>query len=350
MVDGNGTALARVEPEQVGLVMVTSPAEALKRLQQLQAFVKEVMVKDQDYGVIPGTEKPTLLKPGAEKLCEIYGFAASFQTVDNIQDWDKPLFHYEIRCTLTSRKDGHFIGDGLGSCNSKEKRYAGRWVFDNEVPPGLAKASLTRRERKSKKPPFRPYTQFFVPNDDIFTLVNTIKKMGCKRALVAAVIGATRSAGIFTQDLEDLPEEAFGKAEEPAKVTITSTGEPVEARQAPLEEKLQESIDATSPEAQAAAEDVQAGEDAATDDELDARYGDPDVRVQPRTCKETVKGKRMSECSPQALGVLAHLFDWMAEQSDSKGEMAGNGKPKSEYQRKDARLARGWRRRLAANA
>ena len=34
-----------------------------------------VMVKGQDYGVIPGTAKPTLLKPGAEKLAEYYGYA-----------------------------------------------------------------------------------------------------------------------------------------------------------------------------------------------------------------------------------------------------------------------------------
>ena len=33
------------------------------------AFVKAQMQKEIDYGVIPGTKKPTLLKPGAEKLC-----------------------------------------------------------------------------------------------------------------------------------------------------------------------------------------------------------------------------------------------------------------------------------------
>ncbi|MGK7916437.1 MAG: hypothetical protein AB4038_12990 [Prochloraceae cyanobacterium] len=32
------------------------------------AFVKAQMQRDIDYGVIPGTRKPTLLKPGAEKI------------------------------------------------------------------------------------------------------------------------------------------------------------------------------------------------------------------------------------------------------------------------------------------
>ena len=76
------TALARVEPRDFdGLTMVATPQVALKRLRDLQAFVAEVMKPsskgkaDGDYGIIPGTDKPALLKPGAEKLCEIYGLA-----------------------------------------------------------------------------------------------------------------------------------------------------------------------------------------------------------------------------------------------------------------------------------
>lgn len=213
MTQSNVAALARVEPngpEYNGLSMVVSPAEALRRVQELQAFVSNVMVVGTDYGVIPGTDKPTLLQPGAQKLCEIYGFAFSFEDAEKVENWDLPLFHYEMRCVLTSRRDGRFIGTGIGSCNSKEKRYAGRWAFDNEIPQGLDKSLLKRREGKSKKNG-KPYTQFWIPNDDIFSLVNTMKKMACKRALVHAVIGATRSAGIFTQDVEDLPREAFGK-------------------------------------------------------------------------------------------------------------------------------------------
>ncbi len=197
-------ALATVEQrnDYEGLTMVVAPQVALRRLGELQAFVKEVMVPNIDYGVIPGTEKPTLLQPGAQKLCEIYGFTPSFLDMNKLEDWDKPLFHYEVKCQLTSRRDGLLIGEGIGSCNSREKRYAGRWAFDNEIPAGINKATLKKKEGKSKKNG-RPYTQFFIPNDDIFTLVNTIRKMACKRALVMATIGATRSSALFTQDMED---------------------------------------------------------------------------------------------------------------------------------------------------
>jgi hypothetical protein len=54
----------------------------------------------------------------------------------------------------------------------------------------------------------------FVPNPDPYSLVNTLQKMAAKRAYVMAVIAATRSSAIFTQDLEDLPAEALGKVEE----------------------------------------------------------------------------------------------------------------------------------------
>ncbi len=194
-----------------GLAMVVSPAEARKRLEQLQAFVKSTMVPEIDYGVIPGTggkdPKPTLLQPGAQKLAEIYGFSVAFEDVETVQDWLAGFFLFRKRAVLTSRSDGRFIGDGVGSCNSKESRYAYRWVNEREVPKHLDPATLLRRTRDTRN---GPWVQVRIPNDEVFDLVNTIEKMACKRALIHAVIGATRSSGIFTQDLEDIPPEAFG--------------------------------------------------------------------------------------------------------------------------------------------
>lgn len=202
--------LAKVQDAELaeysGLTMVVSPAEALRRVQELQAFVAKVMVRNTDYGVIPGTEKPSLYQPGAQKLAEIYGFAHTFQDVSVSEDWEKPFFMYRKRCVLTLRRDGRFIGDGIGSCNSREDRYAWRWLWD--PPSGVDQAIVKTRKTRNGK------TQWRVPNDDIFSLVNTVEKMACKRALIHAVIGATRSAGIFTQDVEDLPKEVFGQAEE----------------------------------------------------------------------------------------------------------------------------------------
>lgn len=205
-------ALATVDRTYSGLQMAVAPAEALRRVQELQAFVREVMIQGEDYGVIPGTDKPTLLQPGAQKLAEIYGLAPHFGDVTVVEDWDKPFFHYRKKCSLVSRRTGDVVAEGVGSCNSREDRYAYRWCFESELPAGAPKKTLQRRERISRKTG-KPFVQYRTQNPDICSLVNTIEKMACKRAYVASVISATRSAGIFTQDADDLPADVFGTAE-----------------------------------------------------------------------------------------------------------------------------------------
>jgi hypothetical protein len=207
------TELARVDPGYDGLVMVMSPAEAKRRLDELQAFVRSVMTAGTDYGVIPGTDKPTLLQPGAQKLCEIYGFAHTFEDAEKVLDWERGFFFFRKRTLLALRRDGRYVGDGFGSCNSKESRYAYRWAYDNEIPAGVDKKTLKSQTLESRKTG-RPYTRYRLPNDDIASQVNTLEKMACKRSLVHAVIGATRSGGLFTQDAEDVPRDAFGVPEE----------------------------------------------------------------------------------------------------------------------------------------
>ncbi|MEO0594540.1 MAG: hypothetical protein AAF126_00345, partial [Chloroflexota bacterium] len=45
-----------------------------------------------------------------------------------------------------------------------------------------------------------------VPNEDVFSIVNTIDKMAQKRALIAAVLIGANASEFFTQDVEDLPD------------------------------------------------------------------------------------------------------------------------------------------------
>jgi hypothetical protein len=42
-----------------------------------------------------------------------------------------------------------------------------------------------------------------------FSLVNTLLKMARKRALIDAILSATRASRIFTQDIEDFPKHSL---------------------------------------------------------------------------------------------------------------------------------------------
>ncbi len=138
---------------------------ARERINMLQNFVKEMMMPNIDYGIIQGCKKPSLLKPGAEKLCDIFGFSKQLEVLNRIEDWVTGLFHYEIKVILINKKTGLVEAEGIGCCNSREKKFK---------------------------------------NQDSFTIINTLLKMAKKRALIDAVLSATRSSGIFTQDMEDM--------------------------------------------------------------------------------------------------------------------------------------------------
>lgn len=189
--------------------MLASPQEAYMRMVEFQAFVQRCLVKGSDYEKYHWTPKPILLKPGAEKLAEIYGFAATFEIESALERWDaNPLFFYRVRARLLRKSDRMLVAECVGSCNSWESKYRDRWAFENDIPPGVDRANLERKEFDGRKGTFFKYK---VPNPDPFDVVNTVLKMAEKRAFTGAVILATRSGGIFGQDIDTLPQEAFGE-------------------------------------------------------------------------------------------------------------------------------------------
>ena len=93
------------EVEQTNHLMPALTIEAaVERFNLLVEFVRTVMRKDIDFGIIPGTSKPTLLKPGSEKLCTLFGLTSRFQLIEKVEDWTgnehngEPFFFYVYRC------------------------------------------------------------------------------------------------------------------------------------------------------------------------------------------------------------------------------------------------------------
>lgn len=154
----------------MNMVMSADLDQVTKQLQAIsnfQSVVQNNLKKDQDFGIIPGTQKPTLLKPGAEKIQMLFGVTSEYEEIERIQDYDKGFFAYTIRCTLS--QNGTKITEGMGHCNTKEKKYV---------------------------------------KQDPFTLANTCLKMAKKRAQIDATLTIASLSEVFTQDIEDMQEFA----------------------------------------------------------------------------------------------------------------------------------------------
>src|SRR5713101_3475414 len=71
--------------------------EIAEQRELLSQYVRSQMVPNIDFGVIPGTPKHTLLKPGAEKLVDLFRCTPKFKLMRVVEDYDKGLFAYTFR-------------------------------------------------------------------------------------------------------------------------------------------------------------------------------------------------------------------------------------------------------------
>jgi len=183
--------------------------QAINRFQQI---VRQNMRPGHDFGVIPGTSnKPTLLKPGAEKIAKLLGLSDTYEIVHCKEDWEHGFFRYLVKCRLVSISSGVVISEGLGECNSMESKYRWRWVFSSELGNDIDKDSLVTRTVRTRKGLAKQYR---VQNDDIYSLVNTILKMAKKRALIDAALSSGRLSDVFTQDIEDMQDNGVAPVED----------------------------------------------------------------------------------------------------------------------------------------
>jgi hypothetical protein len=169
----------------------------------LIAFTKEVLVKDQDYGVVPGVQKPTLLKPGAEKLMNLYGLSVEFECTDKVLDLQSKFVAYTYKATARNR-DGRIVTQCEGSVNSYEPKY--RYVWMERTKPSQAEQDRLKAEGhgKFRKGPGGWIWVERIENPDLVGLQNTMQKMAQKRAFVGAILLATNASEFFTQDVEDM--------------------------------------------------------------------------------------------------------------------------------------------------
>lgn len=272
--------LAQVAPSAMPALIrpIASPEALIEAHKEGVALVNRVLESGVDYGVIPGTgDKPTLLKPGAERLLTAFGTYADPIIIETEVDHDRPVeysltkwefaktkpskedadrmkaegvgrwkktnngfvwqtrndekgtsigfYRYVVKCNIVHRQTGAVIASGVGSCSSMESKYI-RSPRDYE---------------------------------------NTILKMAKKRAMIDATLNAFGLSERFTQDVEDLahvdePRERpkdgarleaetflknlFGDMDDEAKKEISGLKQLVRTRGGNFLELVREAMDA----------------------------------------------------------------------------------------------------------
>lgn len=145
----------------------TIPAGKVEETVDLEGIIAKNLRAGTDYDTIPNCgRKPALLKAGAEHLAQIFKFKTASEIVNRVEVFDKGFILYEVATTVYNAS-GETIAVGLGSCNTLERKY---------IKQGLAMS------------------------------LNTVLKMARKRSYVDAILAATGTSRIFTQDIEELKE------------------------------------------------------------------------------------------------------------------------------------------------
>lgn len=182
-------------PAPAGRLTILKPVapvgDVINGQNELRQYIKQALVEERDWGTIPGVDKPSLFKAGAERINAGYGVVPRYtvleQEIDHFVevpwikrkkryekgtwtgDWDEErgtsigLYRYVVRCELVHRETGIVIADSIGTCSTLESKYIDR------------------------------------PRD----AENTAIKMAQKRGYVGATLHAYGLSDEFTQDVED---------------------------------------------------------------------------------------------------------------------------------------------------
>lgn len=227
-----------------------SVQEVVAQKDKIRQVMESVMTKDVHYGLIPGVNKPSLFKPGAEAINVALRLAPHY---DSEKIWHENG-HLTVvsKCTLKHIPTDLTIATGEGLCTTKETRYAYRQGgrkcpncgaeaikkskyspkpsdyagASASDPPGwycFGKIGGCGMNFAADDPAITSQTEGRVDNPDIADTYNTVLKMADKRALIAAVLNGTAASDVFTQDVEDgpnasgSPEAAVPRQQEPIR-------------------------------------------------------------------------------------------------------------------------------------
>ncbi len=230
-----------------------STEAVVRQVNVIQEVMKAVMKIDEHYGTIPGCQKPSLYKPGAEKLGFTFRLAPEYEVrTINMTNGHR---EYQVKCRLRHIPTGAMVGEGEGSCTTMEGKYRFRggekegtgqaipkeyWNLKNAGKIAEAKELIGGEGFAPGKIDGKWEICSIgekVEHDNPADYYNTCLKMAKKRAHVDAILTATAASDIFTQDVEDMPEVIPGASTTQQTGTQAGNKPPM---QPPQEKKMKD--------------------------------------------------------------------------------------------------------------
>lgn len=198
------------------------PAEQLtQRINRMVEVQKKVMKNDVHYGIIPGCQKPSLYKPGAQLLCMTFQVGSKPCLVEDLSSTGEK--NYRVTVEIFDQKTGNVLGYGIGECSSMEDKYAWRKAVCEEE--FKATPDHMRREKFFKGKGGNGHYTVQQIRTNPHDVANTVLKMAEKRAFIDGALNVLSASEVFTQDIEDLPEGYVSEEDQRSRSSKPSVSE-----------------------------------------------------------------------------------------------------------------------------
>lgn len=228
IISQEAAAMIEVVPTDIQ----TKVDQMIKNRNYIVEKVKPLLIPDIDIYQFEGMKKPSLGKPGAEKLAAIFGLTASFEVdketmlVMGSTTGGKQYITYI--CNLY--RHGQPVGQGRGATFVEYERTNYRNANVQEYNEAKTKPDFNADDWKEA---IGKYGKYYRMKDGVVfdqLALNKAIKMAQKSAYVDAVIRTTGMSDLFTQDIEDMPHEEAIKHETatPVQSFVQETAQNVE--------------------------------------------------------------------------------------------------------------------------
>jgi hypothetical protein len=218
------------------------------QIKQIQQIYKDIMKIGVHYGpAFPGSDKPSLLQPGAELLNLI--FRIDDQPKITIKELGNGHREYTLELTAYNLVTGQRLGSGVGSCSTMESKYRYRQAqltcpqcgveairkntkSDNGRWYCWAKLGGCGKTFSANESTITEQKRGRIENPDIADMYNTVLKIAKKRAYIDMTKSVTAASAFFTQDAEDFIEAKFENIE-----TYVIKDEPSTTKKGPVKKE-----------------------------------------------------------------------------------------------------------------